>query len=318
MFKKSFKSLSKSGLAATLTTLSTLSASCMPNSNSENGGLSGGAHLSEIKIAVSGLDTLVAKDGSKPVTGLHLTIIPDSACTAGKPIDKVISVSNSPAIQEKIAKGCNYEAKLSLGKLSSDSSTLTDVYYETTEASKITAEQSKEDKVPLRLAPQLTAAGKAIGLPEKSGGTPSEPVVTPDSLPAKINVQVTSASGSVALDKVFTTPYLLIDFSRLGCPPCVDLGKENESKSSFQSMTTGAKCRAMTIVPAGQNSDWATAIGGESAKTTFEYKGGHNGFASLFGATVSATPTVILVDRTGKVIDEATGRVPSKFESMCR
>lgn len=314
MFATSTKSLSKFSLAASLLALS---ASCMPNSSSGIGSFGNSAHLSEIKIAFSGLDTLVAADGSKPVTGLHLTIIPDSACTAGKPIDKVISTSNSQSMQEKIVKGCNYEAKLALGKLSSDSSSLTDVYYETSDSSKITAEQSKADDVPLRLAPQLTAAGKAIGLPEKAGGKPVGPV-TADQLPAKINVQLTSSSGAVALDKVFTTPYLLIDFSRLGCPPCVSMGKNNEASSSFKTLTTGAKCRAMTLVPRGQISDWASEIGGESAKETFEYSGGHSGFAGLFGSSVSATPTVILVDRTGKVVDEATGQLPDKFESMCR
>lgn len=315
MFTTSFKSFSKLSLSASLIALST---SCMPNSTAGIGGLSGGSHLSEIKIGVSGLDTLVAKDGSKPVTGLRLTIIPDSACTAGKPIDKVISASNSPAIQEKIAKGCNYEAKLYLGKLSSDSSSLTDVYYETTEAAKITAEQSKEDKVPLRLAPQLTAAGKVIGLPEKAGGTGGDPVVTPDSLPAKINVEITSASGKVTLDKVFTTPYLLVDFSRMGCGYCVTMGKQHEASSSFQSMTSGEKCRAITIVPAGQNSDWAAEIGGASAKTTYEYKGGHDGFGSLFGASVSSTPTLLLIDRTGKIVDQDVGQMPSKFDTLCK
>ena len=281
---------------------------------------SGTSHVSEIKVGIGGIDSLKAADGSQPVTGMHLAITPAPSCSGGTTIDQFISTKSPIVLNLTILKGCEYNVIAELGSLLNSS--LSDVYYSVPAPLNITGEQSKQNTIALRLALNLTAAGKVLGLPEKSGQnppTPSPPVSNLPALAQGIDVQIVTHNGTVKLGQYFTSEYLLIDFSRLGCPPCVAMAKANQASSEFKLQTTGeSKCRAATIVPQGTMSDWSAEIGGESAKETIEFTGGHNGFAALFGTNISATPTVLLVDRQGKIVDQGIGDMPAKFYELCK
>jgi thioredoxin-related protein len=142
-------------------------------------------------------------------------------------------------------------------------------------------------------------------------------------LASAINVNVTTSSGSVKLDTIFTTQYLLLDFSQPGCGPCISHAQSVNSSSSEQARFSGSgACKILVIVAGGQLSSWQEAIGGSSTFTgrnSAEYSGGLNGFSRLFGMSgVSSTPTFALVDRTGRVVGQSAGGMPGQVSSLCR
>ena len=192
--------------------------------------------MSDINLGISGLDSLKDKNGNLPVTGLHLTITPESSCTAGVPIDEVVSTKSPIVLNLTVPKGCAYNVMCELGSLSTDK--LSDVYYTMISPLNITAAQSKADRIPVRLAVNLTPNGKNLGLPENAGNNPPTPGTNLPALPTNIDVQIVTDKGSVKLSDYFTSEYLLIDFSRLGCPPCVSMAQENESSAEFKKMTS--------------------------------------------------------------------------------
>ena len=96
----------------------------------------------------------------------------------------------------------------------------------------------------------------------------------------------------------------------------MSLAKRLEQDSSFQAMMKGSKCRSMTLIPSNQLEDWIEATGGQhTAATSYEYT--HSKFASSVGTSVSATPTVIIIDRNGKTVDSKVGGLPTKLQSLC-
>jgi hypothetical protein len=301
---------------------------CAPNGPSTKEiGRGGSSRVSEIKVGVSGLDNLTAGDGTKPVTGIHLTVIPDSSCAvAGTSIDTIMATRNSTALQQKVAKGCGYDIRVELGRkdpTDSNSIALLEVFYAASQSTRITASDTVQDNISVKLSLALTDAGRNAGLPEKPNLNPT-PNPTPNSssttLAANLNVSLQGQNSLLKLADVFTTDYLLVDFSRPGCGPCVQLAQEHEASAEFKALTTGTKCRAATIIPEGELSDWITTLGGSStrtAKESYEYNGGHSGFATLFGVSISATPTFIITDRSGHVLDEAVGSLPTQFRELC-
>ena len=113
---------------------------------------------------------------------------------------------------------------------------------------------------------------------------------------------------------------MILDFSQVGCFYCTELAKKNDKDSNFQRLVSGSKCRAATILPKGQVSDWIDAIGGSGthgAKESYSYSNGLNGFGKLFGISVPSTPTVIIVDRTGKILDKQIGAMPGQISTLC-
>ena len=113
---------------------------------------------------------------------------------------------------------------------------------------------------------------------------------------------------------------MILDFSQVGCFYCTELAKKNENDSDFQRLISGSKCRAATILPNGQVSDWIDATGGPNthgAKETYSYKGGHSGMGKIFGISISGTPTVIVLDRTGQIVDQKVGAMPGQISTLC-
>jgi thiol-disulfide isomerase/thioredoxin len=215
---------------------------------------------------------------------------------------------------------------------------MTDLYYAPTQASRVTAQMTKDDKIPLSFSLAITDAGRKIGLPEKQqSGDPGpqpqpapqplpQPVPQPQpqgltDLPASLNVSLTSSAGAVPLKQVFTKKYMLVDFSRPGCGPCVSVAQNLDEDSQFKGMFgTNSNCSFMSVIPPNQLSDWKDTVGQKSwtASHSFEYSGSHSAFGKLFDFQITATPTFLLVDRTGKVVKNSTGGLPSGLSSMCQ
>ena len=321
-----------------LVSASALAASCVPTPQGPDGSYSKkGARLSQIQMRMPATDGLTTADGKKPITGIRVAITPvnQSTCANGTKVDQVLSTTSTSSVQQKIAKGCDYDVRVELGKFETagfNLSALSEVYYAPTTPARITAEMTKDDKISVRVSLALTDEGRRIGLPENlpvPTPNPVEPQPQPQpqpqppqltKLPAKLNVSMTSKSGPTSLPDVFTTPYLVLDFARPGCPPCVALANKLNTDSTFQRLVGGAKCRAATIIPPNQLSDWIDGTGGSnshSGNSSYEYEKSHSGFASLFGTSISSTPTYMIVDRTGAVLDKSVGSTPSKLQSIC-
>jgi thioredoxin-related protein len=319
-------------------------ASCVPAYNSSD--FRGGAsRVSSINVKLPAVEQLVATDGSKPVNGMHLKIAPvDAACAEATKVNQYIVATKLVSIQEKIRKGCDYNISVELGKLDSTSSPtkMTDVYYAPTQPSLVTAQMTKDDKIPLSLSLAITDAGRKIGLPEKQQfgdpipQQPPAPQPLPEQpptpqpqpqnpgltdLPSNLNVNLSSSAGAVPLKQIFSKKYMLVDFSRPGCGPCVNMAEQLDNDTQFRSLfADNSNCTFMSVIPPDQLSDWKDVVGQNSwtASHSYEYSGSHSRFGQLFGFQVTSTPTFLLVDRTGKVVKNSSGGLPSGLSTMCQ
>ena len=316
--------------------LATISA-CVPKYSSDGDGASGrgaNSRLSQIQMSLPSSDSLVTADGKKPVNALRVSIEPvDTSCPNATKLDQILPITNASSLQQKIRKGCDYDLRVELGQTDSgtpSSTALKVIYYAPSAATRITADMTKTDKISAQVWLQLTDTGQKIGLPATLSSQqpqqpqqpepPQPPQPSPTNIPDKINVNLTGSSGVVKLADVFTSDYLVVDFSRPGCPPCVSLARQLEGDTRFQEMVSGKKCRTATILPKGQLSDWIDTLGGantHTAKTSFEYSESHSGFARLFEFTLKATPTFLIVDRKGAIVDQAVGSTPAKLKTLC-
>jgi hypothetical protein len=316
------------------------------------GRFSKSSKLSSINMKMPKVDQLTTTDGKTPVTGVRVLIVPvDATCPNATNLDQSMTINNISTIQQKVAKGCDYELTAALGLYDDSSKSLSGIYYAVNAPSRITAAMTKDDKISVSVSLSLTEEGRRIGLPESvpTPPSPTPPSPTPPSptppnptppnptppnptppsptpgipeLSSSLNVTVSSLTGDLPLKNVFTKQYMMVDFSRPGCGPCVQISQQLERDSSFKSMfDNSATCTLMTVIPRDQLSDWADTIGGRStwgARHSFEYSGSHSGFARLFNYNLSATPSFIIVDRTGRVVESAVGRLPSKMNSLCK
>jgi hypothetical protein len=330
---------------------SSLMTSCVPSFN-ERGVRRGGSTLSSVNFKVPAVESLVASDGSKPVDGLRLQVRPvDASCLEATKIDQTIAVSSLSAIQEKVRKGCAYDVTVELGKIDDPArpTSLTDVFYAQREPSRVTADMTQQERIPLSLTLMLTDTGRSKGLPERpvtGDGSDFEPEPRPDpspsptpdlrpqpqpqpqpqrpgpsSLPARLNVSLTGTAGPVPLSEIFTKEYMVVDFSRPGCGPCVSLSRSLESDRRFKAFfAETSKCSYLTVTPPNQLSDWKDIVGANSwsAKQSYAYVGSHSGFGNLFGFSVTGTPTFMVVDRTGRVVKNSSGGLPNGLSSLCQ
>ncbi len=163
----------------------------------------------------------------------------------------------------------------------------------------------------------------------KPSGTKSVPKTDSKPTPSKstsslapsLNISLGSSSGSVKLSSIFSTKYLLIDFSQPGCGPCISHAKQFNSSYSMQNRYSGkGACKAITIVNPGSLGPWRSAVGGATTATgrsSYEY--GFSKITSLLNtSSIRSTPWFILIDRTGRVLGSSAGREPPKASELCR
>jgi hypothetical protein len=136
---------------------------------------------------------------------------------------------------------------------------------------------------------------------------------------AKLSLQ--GAQTAITLGSYWTTKYLYVEFSRPGCGPCVDMaGSLSGEESRFGGR---GDCKALVVVPNQQLSSWHSAIGGAqtfAGRSSFAFSGSHDGFASYFEGigTIESTPTIALIDRSGKAVGLDVGQSPALANQLCR
>jgi hypothetical protein len=308
------------------------------------GSKGGASSLSSVTMKLPANDAFKPSSGNAKVNAYQLVINPtDSDCADATVIDETKSYGTK-SLDYKLARGCDYELTFAIGEQSSGATKNFTAYYKTKEPLQIKKSSLDDDSVSVSPRLLLTEEGKAKNLPAKpstspddsdddSGDdTPDEPKDTepkdpePDSgkpaLAAKLKVSLEAGSGQkVKFEDYFTTEYMIVDFSQVGCGPCVSHASEINRSSSFQKMTSGSgKCKSMILVSGDQTDSWKGVVGAStfSGKSSFGYSGGLNGFSQLFGIPrITSTPTVIVVDRQGKVVSN-NARSESDVARICQ
>jgi thioredoxin-related protein len=150
--------------------------------------------------------------------------------------------------------------------------------------------------------------------------TPS-PGNKPINLAGSKNVSLTDASGGKSdLQTYFeNNDYLVIDLSQYNCVYCRQLASKHNSDSVFQSRMQNGKCKTLTVVPNGDLSSWIRAYpsSGFTGKTSRGISS-LSGLASAYGVNFGGTPTVFMIDRTGKIMGQQVGGTPSQIASLCQ
>jgi hypothetical protein len=106
----------------------------------------------------------------------------------------------------------------------------------------------------------------------------------------------------------------------------VEHAQQTNKDPKFQAMMSGSgKCRSMTVAASSQIDDWTeqfdrnlTDIKTFAGKNSYGYSGGATRFGSLMGVTIQGTPTVQLVDRSGKVVVEDGRSNPDQVDQYCK
>ena len=168
---------------------------------------------------------------------------------------------------------------------------------------------------------QPTAMPTSAPLPT-TGPTPA-PTAAPTkpaaALTAAQNVALTGgASGDTVASYFGDNNYLIIDLSQYNCTYCRQLASQHQSDTKFQTAMQSGKCTALTVVPGSEISSWQRLYPTSTyAGRTSRGVASEGNFARAFSLDFNATPTVFMIDRTGKVVDSAVGEFPAKVSSLC-
>jgi len=127
------------------------------------------------------------------------------------------------------------------------------------------------------------------------------------------------ALNSKKMSDVFTREFAVVDFSGYNCIYCRRMANNHNNDTAFQDMATNGKCDFITLVPQRDLVAWSQAY-----KDTFV--GSHSfspetlslgEVSSLYGEKLRSTPTLLLIDRQGKVLDKGVGAMPRSVASTC-
>ena len=244
----------------------------------------------------------------------------DSSCGQGTRIDQTGVFDTSARIASSIRQGCDYSVILEIGSAVSGARSLDRVFFRNEPALRI----GKGDiagrpsfNVSLMLREVTSGSPTGPGINSVPNGNPPRP-----SLPSDKDVEVVDASGGrVMLSNIFKGEYLLLDFSQPGCGACVSMARELADDEDFQWAFggDGAKCSHATVVPSSQRSAWLRMFpesGRVGAHSIFP-EGGFSAVAGKFGQSIRATPTFLLIDRSGNVVDSDAGNLPGKAFQVC-
>lgn len=138
-------------------------------------------------------------------------------------------------------------------------------------------------------------------------------------LPADKDLALTGEKNTKKkLSELFEGKYLLVELSGAHCGPCVQLAHDVESDQSMQSAFSSKKCSIVTIVDS--LGEWLQNFnaGSSTRHHSFANDGGLGAAASKFGINLEYTPTVFMIDQSGKVVTKAAPEIPQEFKTLCQ
>lgn len=154
-----------------------------------------------------------------------------------------------------------------------------------------------------------------------------QPTPTVSQIPESMNFELTDSSGKkTKVADIFQKKYLLVEFSANDCQPCRSFAKSfNANAASYAPYFENGQCSKLVIVDdygglRGNFPEWIRTLGADSYLGKASYTSGLGlreaanrlNFREQFGI-----PTLILIDRNGKVLDKANG-MPSKLKQLCQ
>lgn len=299
-------------------------AACMRPGYSDTGYLGGksGASLTDIDMNMPEASAFESRSQELAELirtgrfGYRLQISPkDSSCTGATSIDQTAVYGANLSLSSSIRQGCDYSLTVELGGLSNSQSSLSKVYFRNDPVLPI----SRAD-IDGKANFQASVVLKSVAVDNEI--QPNNPA--PDTnYPDEKDVDVKNAAGAtVKLSSLFHGEYLLLDFSQSGCGACVTLARNLEQDADFQRAFNGqaGSCAFATVVPGSDRTNWLNrfpATGKTGSHTVAPLSGGFSAVARKFGYTVRATPTMLLINNRGELIDEGVGRIPSKVQELC-
>lgn len=162
----------------------------------------------------------------------------------------------------------------------------------------------------------------------EAGKEDAQPQPTISAIPESMNFAVTAADGAkLKVGDVFKKKYMIVELSAYDCGPCRAFAQDfNRNGRQYESLFEKGQCSKMVMVDTygglqGRFPNWVAMLGGPTSYLgKASYTSGLSlseaarklGFTEQFGI-----PTLIMVDRTGKVIDAASGAMPRKAKQLC-
>lgn len=306
-----------------------------------------GASLTAIDIGLPDR-AQIGPNAAAMLSAFHLQI-DDMSCTGTPAAPKtvrgeVLDYTNAAKLDFSLKQGCDYRIILGLGRKGTAPNQLADSYYDNiAQPTQVTAAQLQgQSTLNLTLYLQLTAKGRAAGLPEGSQPTtniatnqiqqfvPTQPnvnVPTVNLPSANIaatldgrfrSMQLVDASGAPStLADHFKGTYMFTDYSQLSCGPCISFSKQIENDAAVKSLLASGRCSMATFVSDRDIKGWVSTVGGNAGAHSFGFKGGPVSAGSVFGVTVRGTPTTAILDRSGKVLKEGNQELLSAFKKLC-
>jgi hypothetical protein len=283
-------------------------------------GTQGRASLTSIDVALPPTSALQARNqrvseliGNQKF-GSRISIQPsDASCAGATKVDQVSPFEASMKLALSIRQGCDYLVKLELGEMVSPSS-LSSVLFHNEPALRI-AKADINGKASFQANIVLKAFSAQPGVPD------SDPQSAP--FPSDKDATFMDANGvTSSISKIFKGEYLLLDFSQPGCGACVQMAQEHANDQEFIAAfaSEGAKCSSATVVPQSQRSGWQSLFPASSAlgRHAVFPSGGFSDVASKFGQRITATPTFMLIDRSGNVVGKSAGELPAQAKQLCK
>lgn len=288
---------------------------------------SGGSKLAEVRVQLPASTKFKPTQGSAVVNAIHVEVKPKDSNCAGATQIKESRKYDDATFSQKFRRGCDYYVTLALGETTVIGGPFK-AYYQNTPEKLVTAKELETSPFNLNLNLTLTPEGVTASMPATidNSQTPVPPTqpTTPglQALATKLQVKVTDSKGqSVDLASVFTSKYLLIDYSQVGCQPCMSHADQVNGDATYQERFTGAgACTNMVIMEGNTMSDWLSRYPTSSfvGRTTYSYSSGFNSFSKIFGKTITGTPTFMLVDRSGTIVGMRVGGEPDEVDSLCK
>jgi len=261
-------------------------------------------------------------------------IVKDTSCR-NMIIQDTVSDYASTTLNTVVARACNYEMSLYIGKkavvATGAPASLAAVSFATL-APKILATAQLQGPSPIAVV--LEVAPSTMQPP--SANVPnafSQPAPQDGTLHATYSkITLGKKSGDVNMAQAFKGPVMMVDFSQEFCGPCKSFAKQIADDKDVQAKLQAGKCSIVTIIPEKEENDWERAIGAEASKHTYYAKtidgnaGSQDGLSKILNTKFSSIPAARLYlrgddkpQKIGKADPNSAGAdsVFREFKRLC-